>query len=82
MIMLFKRALLTVTIFVTFNSLGFAQLGPTMPGNPLPGPMETYGVFTCVSTSNTICGQASGYDDVMARYACGIVPVAYCFRSY
>ena len=79
---LFKSPLVSRFIAIIFSSLGSgsdvkAQLGPT-----LPGPMQPWGVFTCLSPSGSICGQATGYDDTEARRACGNLPIATCFRSY
>jgi hypothetical protein len=75
-----QRILLVVAMLTGLCGEGLAQLGPTLP--PTLPPIGGWGVYTCVSTSNTICGQALGYTDVAARVRCGGIPVAYCYQSY
>jgi hypothetical protein len=77
---LFQRFLLVFAMLTGLCGEGQAQLGPTLP-SPLP-PLGGWGVYTCVSTSNTICGQALGFNADNARIRCGTTPIAYCFQSY
>ena len=71
---LFQRLFLVVAMLMGLCGEGLAQLGPTLP--PTMHPIGGWGVYTCVSTSNTICGQAVGYTDAYARVNCGAIPVA------
>jgi len=75
-----QRFLLVVAMLFGLCGEGLAQLGPTLP--PTLPPFGVWGVYNCVSTSNSICGQALGYTDANARVRCGGIPIAYCYQSY
>ncbi|MBM4251728.1 MAG: hypothetical protein FJ146_07135 [Deltaproteobacteria bacterium] len=66
----FIRPILAVAVSV-FSTQGYAQLPPIM--NP---PNAQWYLWTCYGKSaannqDVICGQAYGYNDYWARYACG-----------